>query len=79
MRKNARRGRLASDRPSKYSALARNATRRGTASGITMLSMNARWLLATISGPVAGMCSRPSMTGRHSARNSTIVTMRDSA
>ena len=32
--------------------------------GMTMLSMNDRWLLATISGPVGGMCSRPSMVGR---------------
>ena len=44
-----------------------------------MLSMNDRWLLATISGPVGGMFSRPSMTGRQSVRNSAMTTNRDSA
>ena len=49
--KKARRGRLASDRPSQYSAFARKTTRRGTQRGMTMLSMKERWLLATIEWP----------------------------
>jgi len=77
--KKIRRGRLASDRPSQYSALARKTTRRGTHRGITMLSMNDKWLLATISEPVGGMFSRPSMTGRQRVRNSAMTTNRDSA
>jgi hypothetical protein len=68
-----------SERPSQYSALARNTTRRGTASGMTMLSMKDRWLLARITGPVAGMCSRPTRTGLQSTRKSSRTTMRVSA
>jgi hypothetical protein len=41
-------------RRSKYSALARNVTGRGATSGMTMLSMNDRWLLARITGPRLG-------------------------
>jgi hypothetical protein len=54
--------------------LARNTTCRGVTIGITMLSANERWLLATITGPVAGRCSRPSTVGRHTARASGGIT-----
>src|SRR5664280_2646286 len=40
--------------PVKYSDLARNTTRLGVTSGMTMLSTNERWLLASSSGPVGG-------------------------
>jgi hypothetical protein len=33
-------------------------------SGMTMLSMKDRWLLAMMNGPVAGTFSRPLMVGR---------------
>jgi hypothetical protein len=58
-----------SPRPSKYSALARKRTRRGTASGMTTLSMKLRWLLAMITGPVRGMFSTPTSRGRQTTRN----------
>lgn len=50
--------------PVKYSAFARNDTRRGTTIGITTLSMKLRWLAARMTGPSVGMFSRPSTTGR---------------
>src|SRR3954452_17217767 len=50
--------------PVKESAFARNTTLRGATIGITRLSAKDRWLLATITGPVGGMFSRPSTVGR---------------
>ena len=50
--------------PVKYSAFARNDTRRGTTMGITTLSMKLRWFAARMTGPSVGMFSRPSTTGR---------------
>jgi hypothetical protein len=41
---------------------------RGATTGISTLSTNERWLLATITGPVAGKCSRPVTSRRHQAR-----------
>jgi hypothetical protein len=58
--------------------LARKTTFRGTANGMTMLSMNDRWLLATISRPSAGMCSRPSIVGRQPRCRRARQTSRDS-
>ena len=54
--------------PVKYSDLARKKTCRGATSGMTMLSMNDRWLLARMTGPVCGTLSRPSITGRQITR-----------
>ena len=55
----------------KYSAFARKRTRRGTASGITTLSMKLRWLLAMITGPSGGTCPTPSTRGRQTTRKIT--------
>jgi hypothetical protein len=42
-----------------------------------MLSMNERWLLATISGPVDGISSRPSIRGRQNSQNTVSTTRRE--
>jgi len=47
---------------------------RGATVGIAMLSMNDRWLLAKMTGPVCGTCSRPVTCGRNSAQNSGRMT-----
>lgn len=50
--------------PSKYSALARNVTCRGATIGMISESMNDRWLLARMTGPLRGMLPRPVTSGR---------------
>ena len=55
---------------SKYADFARKCTGRGEATGIAIESMNDRWLLAKITGPVRGTLSRPSTRGRYTARAS---------
>ena len=42
-----------------------------------MLSMNEMWLLATISSPVDGIRSRPSIRGRQSSQNRVSRTRRE--
>ena len=51
-------------RPSKYSALATNVTRRGISNGMNSQSAYDIWLLARIAGPSAGTFSAPSVRGR---------------
>jgi hypothetical protein len=53
--------------PVKYSAFARNTTFLGATTGMTTLSTNDRWLLASRTPPVRGTFSVPSTTGRHTA------------
>lgn len=56
--------------PVKYSAFARKVIRRFRIAGIRKWSENERWLPATMAGPDAGMCSRPSIRGRNTSLNS---------
>ncbi len=49
---------------SKYADFAMKCTGRGAATGMAIESMNDRWLLAKITGPVRGTFSRPSTCGR---------------
>jgi hypothetical protein len=51
-------------RPVKYSALARNVTRRFSDRGMKIQSAAERWLLARIAAPAAGTFSVPSARGR---------------
>ena len=53
--------------PVKYSALARNVTRRRSAMGMNTQSAADRWLLAMIAAPVAGTCSAPTARGRNTS------------
>ena len=55
--------------PVKYSALARNVTRRLSMSGRKIESENERWLEARIAPPVEGTCSPPRTHGRNSERS----------
>ncbi len=48
----------------KYSALATKVTFRATINGVKIESEKERWLLARITGPVAGTLRRPSTCGR---------------
>src|SRR3954454_2529940 len=52
----------------KYSRFARNVIRRGTSRGSRKESATARWLLARIAPPCAGMWCSPSIVGRVSTR-----------
>ena len=56
-----------------YSALARNATRRGIMAEIMMESRKDRWLEATITGPVAGKFSSPVTRARKTVRRIPVI------
>jgi hypothetical protein len=49
----------------KYSDLAKKVTLRGTTSGIKIESLKDKWLLAIITGPVAGTFRSPFTLGRN--------------
>ena len=53
--------------PVKYSDFARNATGRGTMTGMKMESEKERWFEARIAAPSAGTLSRPLTQGRNSS------------
>lgn len=53
--------------------------RRGATTGMTTLSMNDRWLLAMMTGPVFGTFLRPSTRGRYSILASGAITKRPNA
>jgi len=52
--------------PVKYSDLAAKVTGRASTSGRKIESTRDRWLEARIAPPVAGICSPPVTSGRHS-------------
>ena len=57
--------------PVKYSCLPRKWTRRGTISGSTNESRNARWLAARITGPVRGTCQPAHLRQEHHTHRGT--------